>query len=172
MTTLTESLAAIFNRELTTLRMEVEAYPSDAELWRSAPGISNPGGTLALHLAGNLQHFIGAVLGKSGYVRNREAEFGSRGLSREAVVGQIDQTIAVVGRTLVALSAARLEEPYPEPVAKVRVTTGDFLVHLASHLSYHLGQLDYHRRLGTGGAPLSGALSPTRLASATPETSG
>jgi uncharacterized damage-inducible protein DinB len=168
MTTLTDSLAAIFNRDLTTLRMEVEAYPSDEALWRVAPGISNSGGTLALHLAGNLQHFIGALLGKSGYVRDRDREFGARDLPRQEVVGQVAQAMAVVAQTLAALSLARLEEPYPEPVAKVRVTTGDFLIHLASHLTYHLGQVDYHRRLITGGAPLSGALSPTRLASASP----
>jgi uncharacterized protein DUF1572 len=172
MTTLTESLAAIFRRELTTLRMEIEAYPSDADLWRLVPGISNSGGTLALHLAGNLQHFIGAILGKSGYERNRDAEFGARNLPREELVRGVDQALTVVGKTLAGLAPARLDERYPEPVAKVRVSTGDFLIHLASHLSYHLGQLDYHRRSVTGGTALSGALSPTRLASATPETSG
>ncbi len=166
MTTLTDSLAAIFSRELTTLRMEVEAYPSEADLWRSVPGTSNSGGTLALHLSGNLQHFIGAVLGKSGFVRNRDAEFSSRDISRSELTRQIEQTIATVRDTLQGLDAAQLEQQYPEPVAKMRVNTGDFLVHLACHLSYHLGQLDYHRRVVTGGAALSGALSPTRLWSA------
>jgi DinB family protein len=166
MTTLTESLTAIFSRELTTLRMEIEAYPTDAALWRMLPGIANSGGTLALHLTGNLQHFIGAVLGKSGFVRNRDAEFALRNLSRAELVRQTEAAKAVVSRTLQALEPARLQEPYPEPVAKVHLDTGDFLVHLSAHLSYHLGQLDYHRRIVTGGVPLGGALSPTRLASA------
>lgn len=166
MTTLTESLAAIFSRELTTLRMEIEAYPTDAALWRMLPGIANSGGTLALHLTGNLQHFIGAVLGKSGFVRNRDAEFALRNLSRAELVRQTEAAKAVVSQTLQALDPAHLLEPYPEPVAKVQLDTGDFLVHLSAHLSYHLGQLDYHRRIVTGGVPLGGALSPTRLASA------
>lgn len=169
MTSLSDSLEAILVRELTTLRMEIEAYPSDAALWQVAPGIANSGGTLALHLAGNLQHFIGTVLGRSGYLCNRDAEFASRGVSRVELVGQINATIGVVERTLRGLSAQRLQDLYPEPVAKMRVNTGDFLTHLASHLSYHLGQLDYHRRITTGGGPLSGALSPTRLRSATAE---
>lgn len=169
MTTLTDTLAAIFTRELTTLRLEIEAYPSEADLWRTAPGISNSGGTLALHLTGNLQHFIGGVLGQSGYVRNRDAEFGSRNVRREELLRQVDATIAAVGAALRGLDPARLQESYPFPVANVRLATGDFLTHLACHLGYHLGQLDYHRRLTTGGEPLSGALSPTRLASARAE---
>jgi hypothetical protein len=166
MSTLAAWLEAIFVRELTTLRLELEAYPGDAELWRVVPGISNSGGTLALHLAGNLQHFIGAVLGQSGFVRNRDAEFASRDLPRAELVRQVDQALAAVRAAFRTLDPARLDARYPEPVAKMRVTTGDFLVHLATHLSYHLGQLDYHRRMVTGGAPLSGALSPTRLESA------
>lgn len=169
MTTLTESLAAIFNRELSTLQLEIEAYPGEAELWRSVPGAPNSGGTLALHLTGNLLHFIGAVLGGTGYVRNRDAEFAGRELPRAQLLQQIEEAMAVVPATLRRLDPARLQDPYPLPVANTRLDTGDFLVHLACHLSYHLGQLDYHRRSVTGGAALSGALSPTRLASARPE---
>ncbi|HEV8597980.1 MAG TPA: DinB family protein [Gemmatimonadales bacterium] len=172
MTAQASSLAAIFVRELNTLRMEIEAYPSDAELWRVVPGISNSGGTLALHLAGNLQHFIGAILGGSGYLRDRDAEFASRDVSRAELVRQVDEASAEVQRTLEQLDPAALERTYPQPVANVRVTTADFLTHLASHLAYHLGQVNYHRRILTGGAPLSGALSPTRLASATAVQSG
>lgn len=172
MTSLGASLEAIFVRELTTLRMELEAYPSDPDVWRLVPGISNSAGTLALHLAGNLQHFIGGVLGRNGYVRNRDAEFGSRDLPRAELLRQVDQAIAAIRRTLPRLDSAALEERYPEAVAKVRVTTADFLVHLTSHLSYHLGQLDYHRRIVTGGAALTGALSPARLATAVAETAG
>lgn len=171
MTTLTESLKAVFVRDLTTLRMEIEAYPSDPDLWRVVPGLSNSGGTLALHLAGNLQHFIGAVLGKSGYVRNRDAEFGTRGVARAELIQQVDQAIDSVSRVLSAMDPAMLQQPYPLPVANVQLVTGDLLLHLATHFTYHLGQLDYHRRMVTAGAALSGALSPTRLASATPVAS-
>ena len=163
------SLQAILLRDLTTLRMELEAYPSDADLWRLVPGISNSGGTLALHLTGNLRHFIGAVLGQTGYARDRDAEFASRDTSRSALLEQVEATIAELGATLPRLSAADLDRAYPLAVAKVRVTTGEFLLHLATHFTYHLGQLDYHRRMATGGGPVGGALSPARLASAVPE---
>ena len=168
MTELARWLAAIFQRDLETLRMEIEAYPSDAELWKLAPGISNSGGNLALHLAGNLQHFIGATLGGSGYVRNRDAEFGSRDRSRTELLLEVNAALALVPQTVRGLDQQALSQPYPLLVANVRLTTGDFLLHLATHFTYHLGQLDYHRRLMTGGAPLGGALSPTRLATARP----
>ena len=170
MTTLAASLESILVRDLTTLRLEIEAYPSDADLWRLVPGISNSGGTLALHLCGNLQHFIGAILGKTGFVRNRDAEFGLREVPRAELLRHVDQAIAAVKGTLPRLSPAELEGTFPEPVAKTRLATGDFLTHLATHFTYHLGQLDYHRRVTTGGPPLSGALSPTRLWSAVPES--
>lgn len=166
MTSLVGAIGTLLLRELITLRKEIEAYPSDADLWRVVPGISNSGGTLALHLAGNLQHFIGAVLGGTGYVRDRNAEFSTRGLSRAEVVGIIEQATASLTRTFSSLTDAVVSSRYPEPVARVHVTTGDFLVHLEAHLAYHLGQLDYHRRITTGTGPLEGSLSPTGLVSA------
>lgn len=166
MMSLPDSLAAIYARELATLRMEVEAYGSDQDLWRTVPGITNPGGNLALHLAGNLQHFIGAVLGGSGYQRNRDAEFGDKSVPRAAILERIDAAIRVVPKTIAGLGAETLDAEYPEAVAGVRLNTGDFLIHLAAHLTYHLGQIDYHRRIVTGGAPLGGVVSPTRLWSA------
>ena len=166
MMSLADSLAAIYARELATLRMEVEAYPSESDLWRIVPGIANPGGNLALHLAGNLQHFIGAILGGSGYRLDRDAEFGDKSVPRNVILEQIAAAGQVVPQTVAGLGPEELDAEYPEPVAGVRLNTGDFLIHLAAHLNYHLGQLDYHRRIVTGGAPLGGAVSPTRLWSA------
>src|SRR6185503_3972087 len=110
MTSLVSSIGTLLLRELVTLRKEIEAYPSDADLWRTVPGISNSGGTLALHLTGNLQHFIGGVLGQSGYVRNRDAEFGSRDVPREELLRQVDATIASVAAALHGLDPARLQD--------------------------------------------------------------
>jgi len=169
MTSLVSAIGTLLLRELVTLRKEVEAYPSDADLWKTAPGITNSGGTLVLHLTGNLQHFIGAVLGGSGYRRDRDAEFSTRGLSREELIGRVEQTTAALTRTFGVLTDAVLASRYPEPVAKVRVSTGDFLVHLEGHLAYHLGQIDYHRRMMTGTGPLPGSLSPGKLVSAEPD---
>lgn len=172
MMSLTASLSAILARDLETLRMEVEAYRAEADLWRTEPGIANSGGTLALHLAGNLQHFIGAVLGGSGYQRNRDAEFQDRNVPRGQVLQRIDRAIVAVKQVLGGLSDVALDAPFPDLVAGMRVNTGDFLVHLVSHTGYHLGQVDYHRRMVTGGSPLGGAVSPTRLWSAERPASG
>lgn len=172
MMSITASLGAILVRDLDTLRMEVEAYPAEADLWRVVPGIANSGGTLALHLAGNIQHFIGAVLGGSGYRRNRDAEFQDRSVPRQEVVEGIHRAIGAVKQTMSGLNDAVLDDPFPDLVAGVRVKTGDFLIHLVSHTTYHLGQVDYHRRIVTGGAPLGGAVSPTRLWSAEKPAAG
>lgn len=164
-----EWIGGMMRRELVSLRKEIEAYPSDPDLWKPVPGISNSGGTLALHLAGNLRHFIGAVLGGTGYRRNRDAEFAARDLSRAELIREVDDAIAVVDRTFAGLTDAILTTDYPEKVANVRLKTGDFLVHLESHLAYHLGQVDYHRRMATGSTVTVGTVSPARLVSAVAE---
>ncbi|HEX2717348.1 MAG TPA: DUF1572 family protein, partial [Gemmatimonadaceae bacterium] len=105
---------------------------------------------LALHIAGNLQHFIGAVLGGTGYVRDRDAEFARRDVSRDEILREIDAAIAAIERGLQSIGDDALPGVYPEKVAGREVVTADYLVHLSSHLSYHLGQLDYHRRIVTG----------------------
>jgi uncharacterized damage-inducible protein DinB len=159
-------IGGMMARELTTLKKELEAYPSEAEVWRVVPGIANSAGTLALHLAGNLRHFVGAVLGGTGYVRQRDFEFSARGVPRSELLAGIDAAIAEVGAALEGLDDAELGKEYPEPVANMRVDTGDFLVHLASHLAYHLGQVDYHRRIAGGSDGTVGAVAPGRLRSA------
>jgi len=168
MTSLASAIGSILVRELTSLRQEIEAYPGDADLWRVVPGITNSAGTLALHLVGNLQHFVGAILGGTDYVRNRDGEFSARGLSKAQLVAQVNDAISAVEQTFRRLGPTDLGSEYPEAVAKVRVNTGDFLIHLASHLAYHLGQVDYHRRIVTGSTTTVGTVAPTKLASARP----
>jgi len=161
-------LTRIFIRDLEALGNELDAYPDDVSLWATPPGASNSGGNLALHLVGNLQHFVGAQLGKSGYLRDRDAEFRSRDVPRQQIHELIRTTIDVVNRTIPALTPEMLAADYPLGVANCRVKTEDFLFHLAVHFAYHLGQLDYHRKLVTGQAAGVGAMSPARLHSARP----
>jgi uncharacterized damage-inducible protein DinB len=144
------ALRTVLQRELRAVRRQLEAYPDDAAVWREVPGLPNTGGTLALHLAGNLRHFFGATLGKDGYVRNRDAEFSARGASRTELIAGIEAAAAAVDASLDSLGEEGWRVPYPEPIANRRVATDQFLVHLATHLAYHLGQLDYHRRAVTG----------------------
>jgi hypothetical protein len=143
-------LRTLLTRELRAMRRELEAYPDDASVWRPIPGVPNTGGTLALHVAGNIQHFFGGILGRDGYKRDRDSEFARRDVPRKELLAGIDAAIASVERTLPKLNDGMLKAAYPEPIAKRSVETAVFVVHLATHLAYHLGQLDYHRRVVTG----------------------
>lgn len=147
---LRDALRVMLLRELRALNRQIAAYTDDQSIWETAPGIANSAGNLVLHMAGNLRHFLGAVLGPSAYVRNRDAEFSTRELSREELSVEIERTIADVEHTLDALDDSRMESAYPLPIGERRVRTAEFLVHLAVHLGYHLGQVDYHRRILTG----------------------
>ncbi len=153
----------VITRELKALRREIETYPSEEDLWEVRPGIANPGGNLALHLAGNLQYFLGNVLGKTGYVRNREAEFASKDVPRAELLREIDNALAAVATGMSKLTEADLAKPYPEPVGGVSSSTGAFLAHFATHLAYHLGQVDYHRRILTGEGKTVKAVALTEL---------
>lgn len=159
---LKHSVRQIILRELAALRREIEAYPDDASVWETPAGIANPAGTLALHLAGNLRHFIGAKLGGSGYVRDRPAEFARRDVPREEILSRVDDAMREVGDALANLPDARLTERF-EIGLDSEPTVGDFLVHLASHLAYHVGQIDYHRRIVTGDASTANALDLSEL---------
>lgn len=144
-----DSLSALMTRELRAVKRELDLYPDDASVWHAIPGVPNTGGTLALHLAGNIQHFIGAILGRTGYVRDRDTEFARRDVPRQELHAGIDAAIAAVERTFAELQADALARPYPEPIAKRRVHVTTFAMHLLAHLAYHLGQMDVHRRAVT-----------------------
>lgn len=143
----TEVLTQLFERDLARLRSEIEQYETEDGIWRVSEGITNSAGNLTLHLVGNLKHFIGAVLGGSGYVRDRDAEFSSSSVGRGILVTQIDTTLDVVKDTLAKLKQEDLDNNYPIEVFGHPMTTEFFLIHLHSHLNWHLGQINYHRRL-------------------------
>ena len=161
-------IAAILDRDLRALGRELEAYPDEQGIWRELPGVPNSAGTLALHLAGNLQHYIGARLAGTGYLRDRDAEFARRDVPRVELLAEVERARASVGAGLAALEPAALERDYPEMVAQSRVRTGDYLIHLCTHFAYHLGQVDVHRRMVTGGSPGIGAVQAAELGSARP----
>ena len=163
-----ETVRAVLTRELRALRRQIESYDSEADLWQTPPGITNSSGTLTLHLNGNLLTFIGAILGNTGYVRDRDAEFSRRNVPRSELLSDIDSTIRVVDQTLAELDSRVLSEPYPLDFGGTRVSTADFLVHLATHLAFHVGQIDYHRRLVTGVNRSIAPLAIAELASASP----
>jgi Protein of unknown function (DUF1572) len=154
-----DNVGRLLLRDLQAVRREIEHYPNDEGPWKTVPGLTNSGGTLVLHLAGNLQHFLGAVLNKNGYVRNRDVEFVKRGVPRAELLRELDVTIDTVTKALSALAASQLEGMFPQELNNMRIPTDIFLMHLATHLTYHLGQLDYHRRFVTGDSTAVGTLS-------------
>jgi uncharacterized damage-inducible protein DinB len=153
-------------RELRSLRLELEAYPDEQLIWSLPPGLPNSAGTLALHLAGNLRHYVGALLGGSGYVRNRDEEFSARDVPRSVLLEQIAEAESAVGSTLPRLTDEQMSLPFPEPIREHSLQTGELLVQLAVHLAYHLGQVSYHRRLVTGNVQGVGALSAAEIVAA------
>jgi hypothetical protein len=144
---LTEAINAQFQRELDRLIKEIESYQEESNLWKLNAGIKNSGGNLTLHLIGNLRHFIGHVLGGTGYKRERDAEFNDKHIARSKIISQIELTKVELDHIFPSLNNASLNEAYPINVMDTPWTKSAFLIHLLGHLNYHLGQINYHRRL-------------------------
>ncbi len=144
---LQDILTSLYERDLLKLKGEISAYANEADLWRKPGDMPNSAGNLCLHLNGNLQHFFGAVLGGTDYIRDRDAEFSQTGVSRETMLADIDTTREVVKNTLAKLTDDDLAASFPIEVFGHPMTTGWFLTHLSTHLTWHLGQINYHRRI-------------------------
>jgi len=144
---LKESLKLLFDRDLKKLKSEIEAYDNEKNIWQIDKSITNSAGTLCLHIIGNLNGFIGAQLGNTGYIRHRELEFSSRNIPRIDLIIEIDKTRLMLDNTLQNVTNEQLEADYPILVFKEKTSTYYFLIHLTTHLAYHLGQINYHRRL-------------------------
>lgn len=167
---LAEIVQGLLLGQLRTLRRELEAYPDERAIWQEVPGLPNSAGTLALHLSGNLQHYFGARLGGTGYVRDRPAEFSRRDLPRAALLAEVEAAADAVTRGLGRLRPEALNADYPEVVVGMRIRTDEYLVHLLTHCAFHLGQLDYHRRAATGDSAGVQPVNPKELSTARPET--
>lgn len=144
---ITQVLNSLITRDLQKLKSEIESYKDESNLWRIEKKIANSAGNLCLHLVGNLNTYIGTTLGQTGYVRDRDAEFSLKNIPRKELVQKIVDTIAVVNKVLPTLSDETIQKEYPLLVLKEKTTTEYFLIHLTTHLGYHLGQVNYHRRL-------------------------
>jgi len=145
-----ESVRQILLRDLGTLETEILAYSTPEHVWLVRGEINNSAGTLCLHLCGNIQHYFGAVLGGTGYMRDRTAEFSRRDVLVAELVAQIQAARNAVDVTLPRLDEQHLDDDYPERVFEQPVSTRFFFIHLVAHLGYHLGQINYHRRLTAG----------------------
>jgi len=141
-----ETLDKLFQRDLEKLKTEITSCKEEKKLWEVTGGIKNSAGNLCLHICGNLQHFIGATLGNSGYIRKRDEEFTRKNVPVKELIKEIELTSMVVEKTFNNLKEEQLNEKFPINVFGYEMTTEYFLTHLATHLNYHLGQINYHRR--------------------------
>ena len=141
-----ETLTQLFARDFETLESEIFAYATEENLWIKEPGINNSAGNLAIHLAGNLQHYLGSVINKSDYIRDREFEFNGK-VDRDEIIFRIREARKSVQSTLNNLNPEDFDKTYPLQIFGFEMSTEYFLIHLYSHFSYHLGQINYHRRL-------------------------
>ncbi len=142
-----DHLTKLFDRDLTRLSNEIMTYPEEDDLWVLKGEISNSSGNLCLHILGNLNHFIGAVLGDTEYERNREVEFSGKGIPRTRLLQEIKEINEIIRKILGSIKDEDLDKPYPINVFEDEMTTVYFLIHLHGHLNYHLGQINYHRRM-------------------------
>lgn len=142
-----ESLKSLYKRDLNKLKTEIAAYQNEENLWKIDKNIANSAGNLCLHLVGNLNHFIGAELGKTGYIRQRDLEFSLKNTPKTELNEKVEATITMVDSVLSQLPEEDLKKEYPLIVFEDKMSTEYFLIHLIAHLDYHLGQINYHRRL-------------------------
>ncbi len=147
---LNQTLITLYSRDLQKLIAELNGYNIEDNIWHIEGNILNSAGNLTLHLVGNLNAFIGAELGASGYIRERPLEFSTKNTPRTTLIAMVEATITMINKTISGLSDADLAADYPVIVFEEKMTTSYFLIHLSTHLNYHLGQINYHRRLVEG----------------------
>ena len=138
---MTDTLIELFERDLQKLKTEIELYKAEENLWIVKEGIANSAGNLCLHLVGNLSHFIGATLGNTGYIRHREDEFNLKNIPRQDLITNIENCVLIVKTTLQKLTADDLEKEFQQKVFDKSINTEMMLMHLTTHLTYHLGQI-------------------------------
>jgi len=152
---LAHELAALYTRDLTRLVQEISAFPDTATLWQTRAGITNSAGNLALHLEGNLREYIGRQLGNIDYRRDRPREFNDSGVEQSALIARLTAVRDEIPRVVAGLSDEALDATYPEPHNGEPLSSRQMVIHLAGHLNYHLGQIDYLRRVLTGDGAIS-----------------
>ena len=140
-------LANFYERDIRKLIEEVNLFTNEDDLWRTQGSVKNSSGNLVLHIIGGLNHFIGATLAQNGYVRNREQEFIRKGVGREELVVQLEALISLINETLNSLTQQQMDAEFPIFFDKPKTSASYVLVQLLAHLNYHLGQINYLRRI-------------------------
>ena len=139
--------ADLYERDIRKLIEELHQFKNEEDLWKTQGSIKNSSGNLALHIVGGLNHFVGATLGKTGYVRNRDQEFAIKNVNRKDILTQLEELIPMIAKTLNGLTTEQMEADFPIFFDKPNSSTGYVLLQLLLHLNYHLGQVNYLRRM-------------------------
>lgn len=142
-----EALKALFQRDLNKLKQEITLYKKDENLWKVENSIKNSGGNLCLHIIGNLKTYVGNGLSNIGYVRQRDLEFSSKNVERDKMLAEIEETMEIVDSAIEELTDEDLEGKFPVEFWSKESDMVHVLIHLHAHLNYHLGQINYHRRI-------------------------
>ncbi|WPR77114.1 DinB family protein [Algoriphagus sp. NG3] len=140
-------ISTLFERDIAKLKSEIDAYTKEENLWKVESNIANSAGNLCLHLIGNMTHFVGKEMGGLEYVRDRDFEFAGKHVPKAELISGIEKLQKTVTASLEGMGEEMLEKDYPLEVFGSKMTHGFFLIHLFGHFSYHLGQINYHRRL-------------------------
>ena len=162
-TSITAAFSAVLTRDLEGFQKEIALFPDDETLWETREGVANSAGNLALHIAGNIQHFIGQVLGDIPFTRDRNAEFGRRSGTRQELIAALDRALDAVRQVLPHLTIEQLDAPYTGH-PDVSTSTQQFLLHLCTHTSFHLGQAGYLRRIVNADGRSTNTVNAARLA--------
>jgi uncharacterized damage-inducible protein DinB len=142
-----EEFIRLFERDTERLKLEISSYSKEENLWIVDHKIINSAGNLCLHLVGNMSHFVGKEIGGFDYTRDREFEFDGKNVPKAELVAMVEKLQNVVTASLEGLDETMLDKDYPIEVFGAKMTHSYFLIHLFGHFSYHLGQINYHRRL-------------------------
>ena len=140
-------LAEFYEKDLSKLLEEVNLFQNEDNLWKTTGSVKNSCGNLVLHIVGGLNHFVGATLAHNGYVRNRNQEFAQKGVTRKELIEQLEKVIPLVSDTIKSLTQREMESDFPIFFDKPNASTAYVLTRLLAHLDYHLGQVNYLRRI-------------------------
>ncbi|MGN6342606.1 MAG: DinB family protein [Ginsengibacter sp.] len=141
------NITNFFERDLDKLKEEISLFKNEDDIWKIKDGITNSAGNLTMHLLGNLNHFIGKTLGHTDYVRKRDEEFSLKNISREKLISDINSLKEVIKISLSNLSDEDLKKEFPVKIQEQTFTTQNMLIYLLAHFNYHLGQVNYLRRM-------------------------
>jgi uncharacterized damage-inducible protein DinB len=141
------NITNFFERDLDKLVEEINLFKNEKDIWKTKEGINNSAGNLTMHLLGNLNHFIGKNLANTDYIRKRDEEFTVKNIPREKLISDINSLKEIIKNTLPNLSEEDLKKQFPLKIQEQTFTTGNMLTFLLLHLNYHLGQINYLRRL-------------------------